>query len=444
MSDSKKDKDPSQTEDAAVEADKTADTAESSAAEEIAEDSAAEDTPAEEVPDAERPWNGDPPAIIAEDTARLCGRGARTAGSLEETIAADYLRSSMEGLDLEVILQRFSSPGSTAWVLAVHMGLGVVAAMLSGLSSTLAAIALIAILLSFVGECYFRLHWLSALMPSLRSQNVIGHYLPPKDPKQVVVLTSHMDSPRSGLLFSTGLARRLRTLGLATIPAASLLLLTAVILMEALGGGGFIIGLLFWIAVAGTLISGAFAANWGMGTPVEGASDASGMATVLEMARRVSKAKPRETEYYFVAFGGRHSMLSGSRHFVETFSSRLNPEQTIVINVDSVSAGELRLVGQEQSLCKQSYPDPLLWVAARRLAMKDKRFEGIKPAVAIILGDALFLAMARYHCVTLAGMRSDDMPFHGGLPLDTLERQTWQDADRSLDFIEALIKDMKP
>ena len=399
----------------------------------------------EETPEAEVvfPWEGDPPSAIAEDTARLCAKGPRPAGSLEETIAADYLRSSMEALDLEVILQRFNSPGATAWVMAAHMAAGLVAAALAWLSSTLAFVLLAAVLISFIGEWYFKINWLSGLLPAVRSQNVIGHYLPPKDAKQVVVLTSHMDSPKAGMLFSTGLAKRLRDIGIAAIPAAGLGGLTLTTLIETFNGGGLLIDLLFWLSVAILLISFAFALQWAYGTATEGASEASGMAAVLETARRVAKAKPRDTEYYFVAFGAHHGMLAGARHFVETFSSRIPPETAIIINVDSVSAGDLRLVGQEQALCRVSYPDPLLWAMARRLTATDKKLDGITAAVSSAPTDALPLAMAHYPAVTLAGMRGDGMPFHGGLPIDTIDRQTWRDADRALYLIEALVKDMK-
>ena len=410
------------------------------------EEAAPGDEPAEAPEQKETvfPWEGEPPSVIAEDTARLCAKGPRPAGSLQETIAADYLRSSMEALDLEVILQRFNSPGATAWVVAAHMGAGLIAAALSWLSTTLALVLLAGVLVSFVGEWYFKINWLSGLLPVVRSQNVIGHYLPPKEAKQVVVLTSHMDSPKTGMLFSMGLARHLRDIGLAAIPAAGLAGLTLAAFVETFNGGGFLIDLLFWLSAGVVLIALMFAEQWGYGLASEGASEASGMAAVLEMARRVAKAKPRDTEYYFVAFGAHHGLLAGARHFVETFSSRISPKKALVINIDSVSAGDLRLVGQEQSLCRFSYPDPLLWSMARHLTITDKKLEGIKKGISSMPTDALPLAMAHYQAVTLAGMRSDGMPFHGGLPIDTIDRQTWQDADRSLHLIEALIKEMKP
>jgi aminopeptidase YwaD len=78
-----------------------------------------------------------------------------------------------------------------------------------------------------------------------------------------------------------------------------------------------------------------------------GANDnASGTATMLEVARFFAQRDDYPDTLYFVAFGAEELGLRGSRHFVESLPQSVRQELRAMLNLDMVGVGdEQRLVG---------------------------------------------------------------------------------------------------
>lgn len=223
--------------------------------------------------------------------------GPRPAGTRSEELAADRIRREFESYGLRVKIQRFefADRNSRARATASLMGAAFISSLfIQPLASLLIwSTALIA----------WRL--LGKLMPKRRSQNIVATLGPGKSRAQVAI-TAHYDS--SPYVMGRKLHIILRLTFLPLVLALTVLLIARA--AGLLGGWGPI-----WGASAALLLpicAGMFMAAGRGASP--GANDnASGVAVMLEVARVLARAPPRDVRATFAALGAEEHGLVGAQ-----------------------------------------------------------------------------------------------------------------------------------
>lgn len=299
-----------------------------------------------------------------EHIRQICeAAGPRLAGSAAEQRAAELIRDKLEALGAEVSVEpldvqprgfhalKIACVVCYLWALAIYP-----------LAPPL-ALALMLLLLVWAVLQLTRGKGLAApLLPTRRSQNVIGRFAAKGQRKQLLLVGAHHDSayrmPLLGqrtfrlvlVLFPLFVACALLLLGLAAwhslalvwpvLPSAAGTTLQSV-LLACCGVGAVSIVVL----VAGLVRSDV----------VMGANDnLSGVGVALALARRCAQQGLQQTELWVVSFGAEEAGLVGSKAFVDRHRSEL--EGALLLNLDSVGqSGTLRLIkGELMGLTRHS------------------------------------------------------------------------------------------
>ncbi len=259
---------------------------------------------------------------IARPVRRLARDiGPRPAGSGGEKAAADFVAAELKARGLEVEVQAFRAPTSTAWSeLFVHLTalLGVVTFPAnSHLSYALVCLGFLLFLLEYYGRSPF-----ARLQPQRHSQNVVARLQPQRAPQKTLVLAAHLDSPPSAFYRRGGFQRFARIAFLADFAAFA-----ALFMLFTVSYAGFLLSMekealdLFWhlglaLSVLPALAAAALLCKaTGSATP-GGNDNASGVAVLLELARSLSARPPRDTALWLVCTGAACSGGAGARRLL--------------------------------------------------------------------------------------------------------------------------------
>ncbi|MDI3270521.1 MAG: M28 family peptidase [Bacillota bacterium] len=271
-------------------------------------------------------------------------RGSTTR---EEARAAAWLKEKLEAMGGAVEVDSFPAPSDT-----LYRGPARVALLLS-LALLLAPLApavrwggflLALVLLSLlVGELQGSLTWdLDRLLPKKRSQNVVARF---GRGEPAFILMAHYDTQKGSWLFAPRLKKGLRPLFLGVYLlffAAPLLLLWGH--EEAMAAGGMLLlaaAFSFW---------GAF--RWGR--PVPGANDnGSGTALVLSLAEILGKVE--NLSFWALLTGAEEVGERGAKAFLRRYGRHV-PKRPLVVNLDNLGAGGMRLLEREGALWPLPYP----------------------------------------------------------------------------------------
>jgi hypothetical protein len=335
--------------------------------------------------------------LIERDIAALAGMVRDSAGAGERAAArwvAGRLRQA--GLDEEgVALEPYRWPQTYAYSHALHL------AAARG-PRRLAALALV----SYELESSGRFAWLPRLLPRGQGCNVVARIAGRGGSRRTFVLVAHLDAQRSGLMWSrqiieAGAGPRLRRRAMA--PAGAL----AAIALAARSRK---------LAAAVT----AFLVDTMTSPTVPGANDnASGVAALLELARRFVREPLDGTEILLVFPGAEESGMGGMRAFLD--AHRLDATTTFVLGLDTIGSGVPVNASAEGSVLPHRYRAEdldLVDAGARRAGLDAPerwriagwtdpilaRFRGL-PSASVLSVDPATGMYARYH-------RMDDLPEH--------------------------------
>ncbi len=219
-------------------------------------------------------------------------------------------------------------------------------------SRLLATKALILFELEYSG----RRQYLRRLLPRGEGANVIGR-LPARGPRErTLVLVAHHDAARTGLAFDPRLleagdrraARTGRRVSLALVPELAL----------AAAALGLRPARAVLLAAAAVVLQGSRAAV------VPGANDnASGVAGVLEVLRALAEDRPDGLEVVAVFPGSEESGMDGMRAWLA--GARLDPENTLVVSLDTIGSGEPVVLEAEGGLWPVRYREADVALAER-------------------------------------------------------------------------------
>ena len=378
---------------------------------------------------------------MLEVIRRIVSFGPRTPGSDADRRTTDYiageLRAYGRSADLEEVRAR------PAWHLthALHGLLAVAGTLVSSTAS--AALGVVLLLLAGVsayGDLTARYYIARFVMPRRRTANVHSAQPRPGAGARVILLANH-DAPRTGLLWvrrrrAPGARPRRRLLSALagpldlffwTVMAALVAAVVRLVLDESdpLTVIQFVLAailltfVMLFVDVAISDVSPASSTN------------ASGVATLLEVGRRLQEQAPRGIETWLVFPGAREALSQGMRAWLREHADEIDPRDTYFVNVDTVGHGEVHHTTAD------GYA--LVFRSDQRLVRLCEEI-GSAPHVWRIGTDATLAAMAGYPAITICCLDARGrMPeFHR--TTDTPERIEEAAVGRAADLVEQVVR----
>lgn len=145
------------------------------------------------------------------------------------------------------------------------------------------------------------------------------------------------------------------------------------------------------------------ALDWMRPRAARGANDnSSGLAVQAALAEHFAQHPLRNAEACFLVTGSRESQSGGMNAFLTTFGRTLPPEDTFVVNLDDVGAGQLHFAVGEKTPAPVLY-QPLLPGLAAAVARR-KPFDDVDPVMLLGIGDAGVATRHGYAAVTLKAL----------------------------------------
>jgi hypothetical protein len=387
---------------------------------------------------------------------RLVSFEGRWPGTSSEQRAAEYLVGELEELGSDAELEQIRVRPAYHVTHALHAALAVIGAVVSVRVPALGVAILLLVGISMYGDLTTRFYLLRRLMPAARSHNVTSRGNRPDAPARVV-LTAHYDAARSGLLFTGRLARpvprRLKPLTTLAGPidlvfwTITLTLVLAVVRLISGSNSTVLTAAQFACAV---VLIGAVTlfVDVALSHVVPGASDnASGVAAVLEVARRLDMEPPPDIDVWVLFTGAKEGLLLGMREWWRLHAAELDPRRTFFVNVDTVGKGTARYVTAEGFLLLFRHDQRLIDLC-RRIGRQSEEGEaaGVSatPHVLRFGTDGSIPAMRGFPSITICC--TDE---HGRLPnyhrpSDVPERIDTVAIEEAVDLVEALVRRIGP
>jgi peptidase M28-like protein len=366
---------------------------------------------------------------------RIVSFGPRLPGTEADRRTTEFIASELHAYgrsaDVEEIRVR------PAWHLthALHALLAVGGTLLSSTASApLGMLVLLLVAVSTYGDLTGRFYIFRWLMPRRRTHNVHSAYSWPES-RARVILTANHDSPRTGLLW----ARRKRSRRTFLSPLAGpidlffwtvmLALIAALVRLAVDSNALTIVQFALSVVLLTYLMLFVDAA---VSDPSPGAStNASGVATLIEVGRRLQREAPADIETWLVFPSAKESLSLGMRTWMREHGDEIDPRDTFFVNVDTVGRGDLHHVTAD------GYA--LVFRSDRRLTRVCESL-GSRPYVWRQGTDATQAAMAGFGSVTICCLdERGRMPdFHRAS--DTADRIDPATLERTADFVETLVR----
>jgi peptidase M28-like protein len=280
----------------------------------------------------------------------LCSFTGRGPGSDAERRAANHLAKQLEDRGRRVQVEPILIHPHAALVHAVHA----LIAIAGSLVATASPVAGFALVLFAATSTYLDLQARFYLVRNLfyrrASQNVLSPGKRPDAPMRVI-LAAHYDAPRSGFVFGSPM-RAINARGerarLFLGPTRIFFWLGIASLLPILGAqmAGFDPGWMKLLQLVPTmlLILSLFVLlDIALSATVEGAYDnASGVAAVLSAAEDLDADPPANIDVSVLLTGAGETLGEGMRAFLKSRGKAIRDGRTVILNVDSVSAGDPR------------------------------------------------------------------------------------------------------
>ena len=271
---------------------------------------------------------------FTEAEALVDGVGPRPPGSDAERRAARHLVERLERLGREAVIEPFSVWPAWSVAYSINAIVAVIGSVLSVSSAKLGTgLVLLATVLTFLD--------LSGITPTTRrllgrraSQNVVSWG--ERERPGALLLLAHYDS---------GPTRSwpLRPMFLA------LLVLLACCVLRVGGMSGTALTVLQFLPTVVLILYVPLLLDIALSPAAAGENDnASGVAMVLRLAERLDFLEGFGVHVIFT--GSQKAIAQGSRAFLKQQGKQFARDRTVVLNLDSVGSGELRLTKKEGAL----------------------------------------------------------------------------------------------
>lgn len=271
----------------------------------------------------------------------------RGSNTVSEQRAAEYLQGRFREYTDDVVMEEFHSIetpfiGLSAWY-GEFLFVAIIAHWLPSIAFAYGITVFVLYLVELSGY-----QTVTRLLPHYESQNVVASFLAPR-PEGVVVVSAHYDTGRENNLQEPAMERWVHWVHRAIVAAMFIILLSCLAqALELTREWAFPVEYIFRWAAGAYLLCTALSLAYIELTAdyARGSNDnASGVAALLDMARRIQADQPEELDIYLVATGSKEGGLNGMRQFIR--GQKLDRDTTWFINLDRVGLGTLRYVTGE-------------------------------------------------------------------------------------------------
>lgn len=401
----------------------------------------------------------------AKETARMmrliekivaeCPR--RLATSDSERHAQSILESALQQEGLSTHSETFQFNESLYANIALHFGAGAAANIIGQFVPAVSTFVSTFVAGSYWSDSTRRGYVLRRLLPWKESQNLLG-ISPAKSgtPTVRIVLIAHADAAFTGWLFDPAFIKQTMhsplpdNLGflqrIMEVATASQLALAGVDAIRAFQGRK---GKQDWLLRALLTAPALAVAITNLqivlrNEVVPGANDnLTGCAALPILAARLLKDQPEDVELVFAVAGAEEASLGGSDALAMAHLHDWNPENTVILAIDTLSGGDIRFVEREGEIQPVSIA-PRLRHCLQRAAATDERFRTVRGLDVPIGGtDALPFARRGYQASTITCVDPEiGAARHYHMPSDIPDNIDQTRLLESVDFIEAAVREI--
>lgn len=371
---------------------------------------------------------------LTADVEALAAMTRDSAGPGERASAAWIAARLRAAGAREVAIEPYRYTPTYAPAYALHAGAIALGAALGGRRGR--ALALLA-LASYELDGSGRWQWIRRLLPRGEGANVVGR-LPARGRRRAtLLLVAHHDAARTGLIWHPAATKggaRGRLKRRAQEPTGAAFGLAG---LAAASGtrAGRALGLL--LGSAGV----ALMADVQRSPTVPGASDnATGVAALLALVRRLADDPPPGLETLVLAPGGEEPGMGGMAAFLDRHRARLRLEDPFVLGLDTLGAGRPIVARSEGVLLAHRYAErdnDVVAAAARRA--------GLEPPERWRIGaytDPILARFAGLRAVSLLSVAADGRYTDYHLPSDLPAHVDWASVDACLALAEATAREL--
>jgi len=381
----------------------------------------------------------------------------RQPTSPDEKRAQLMMQEEFRKLKLPTSWHEFTFNDNLYKNIALHFGLATLGTVVSGLAPA-AGLALHGLAAgSYTAESTRKGYFLRRVFPFKPSQNLMATMAAPSgNPKLRIVMMAHADAAFTGLLFSEEFVKNFSK---EPPKALSFIKRSMEVTTKSVGGlAGFdalrmAFGPLTWplrpLEYLMTLPSFiAFVLNMEIvlrNEIVPGANDdLSGVASLPVLARRLKDSQPDDVEYVFAVTGCEEASLGGADALARDMEGVWDKENTVILGLDGLTNGDLVFLNPEGEIIPTPVPG---WLcdAVDTVARSEKRFEHVKAFEIPVGGSDVAAFLVRdYEGLCLATIDPEiGAPKHYHQPGDTPENLDMDTLMESIDFAEALVKEIQ-
>lgn len=268
-----------------------------------------------------------------EELARAIG--SRPPGSEQEGLAADYLIHALRDIGLPAARLQSNAPRNGSLTEQVLTVAALVAILVAVLLPALGLILLVGVLALTVAEIYGYVK-IARFIPLLQSVNVLS-IVPPADTEvRRLIVTSTLDTGKAGILSRRHMTHYYSLLHVVVVGALVVAALATVIVL--VDSGNNLRPLLVVPALAVVAVLALIVERERSSITSPGAiSNASGVASMIDIARTTVASPPRWLEVWFLGVGASTLRGGGMRDFL--MKNSFDPDTTYFVHLQGTGGG---------------------------------------------------------------------------------------------------------
>lgn len=367
----------------------------------------------------------------------------------DERRAHEMVASAYRAAGVDAELEPFRWNENLYLTLALHFGVGAAGTLFSRRAPLLALLLHAGAAISYYRDSTRQGFLLRRLQPFKPSQNVVATLPARGKTKTRLVFMSHGDAAFTGLVFDPGFVKRFASKS-GPLRKPLKVAIGALAALSALDVARMAFGDKTWMRVARTVLTIppflSFALNADVvarDTIVPGASDnLSGVVGGLLLAQRFLARRPDDVELVFVTTGCEEAGLGGSQALLAAHRDAWSKEDTFVLTIDGLSGGSLHWFTEGE--ISPAPIAPFMQGVVNDVIAREPRFSGVTP-FDIPVGGTDVIPFARAGYPALSFGRVDPTlhtPRNYHLPSDTLEHFSAEETVESVDFVEAIAREI--
>lgn len=374
---------------------------------------------------------------------------SRRPTSADERRAHEMVAQAYEAEGIEAALEPFRWNENLYLTLALHFGLGAAGTLFTRRAPLLALLLHAGSAVSYYRDSTRKAFALRRLQPFKPSQNVVAT-LPARGTRRLrIVFVSHGDAAFTGLVFDPTFVKRFASKSgplrkPLRVAIASLGALAALDIVRMAAGDSTLLRFARGLLTIPPFLSFALNADVvARDTIVPGASDnLSGVVGGLLLAKRFLARRPDDLELVFVTTGCEEAGLGGSQALLEAHRDTWSQEDTVVLTIDGLSGGALHYFTEGEIDPIPTHP--FMKGVLDRVIGQGGRFGGVTPFDIPVGGtDVIPWARAGYPALSFGRVDPElHTPRNYHLPSDTLEHFSAEETVESVDFVEAIAREI--